>query len=105
MSELGVEFEDEYQGSDFHIRSRRLLGEKTTPSMVSFVMNKGIVKTEKQAVIFLSILIGLFLLLSVFIIRTSLINNEPLRVVDKYGRTIPFEEYVDALAQGTDLLQ
>jgi hypothetical protein len=101
MSELGIEFEEEYNGSDFHIRSRKLLGEKTTPSMITFLMDRGVAKSEKQAFIISLVAILIFISLSIFIIRTSFVNNEPIRVVDKYGRSIPFEDYVIQLNEKT----
>ncbi|MEY2641043.1 MAG: hypothetical protein RL150_436 [Candidatus Parcubacteria bacterium] len=97
MSELGIEFEEEYNGSDFHIRSRKLLGEKTTPTMITFLIDRGVAKSEKQAFIISIALIVIFISLSVFIIRVSLVNNEPIKVIDKYGRSIPFDDYVQQL--------
>lgn len=105
MSDLGIEFEDDYSGSEFHIRSRKILGEKTTPGMVSFLMNRGIAKSEKTAVVYLIIGIIVFLTLSVMIIRTTFVKDVELVVYDKYNRPIPFEEYVTGLERGEDLLE
>lgn len=101
MSDLGIEFEEEYDGSEFHIRSRKLLGGKTTPTMINFLIDRGVAKTEKQALVLSLVVILLFLGISIFIIRNTFVNNEPLEIVDKYGRSIPFNEYVDQLNQGT----
>jgi len=101
MSDLGIEFEEEYDGSEFHIRSRKILGEKTTPTMINFLIDRGVVKTEKQALGLSILTIVIFLSISVFIIRSSLVNDTPLEVVDKYGRTIPFDEFVTQINEGT----
>lgn len=101
----GVEFEDEYNGSEFHIRSRRVLGEKTTPGMISFLMERGVAKNEKSAVILLGIGIAIFVGLSIMIIRSTLVTDTKLVVFDKYNRPILFEEYIEALERGEDLLQ
>jgi len=101
MSDLGIEFEEEYDGSEFHIRSRKILGEKTTPTMINFLIDRGVVKTEKQALGLSVLAIVIFLSISVFIIRSSLVNDTPLEVVDKYGRTIPFDEFVTQINEGT----
>ena len=97
-----IQFEEEYGDSRFHIRSRKLLGEPTTPTMVSFLLKKNIVKTEKQALIALSCAIVLFLGLSTFIIHSSLAPKEELVIVNKYGQKIPFDVYIDKLNRGED---
>jgi hypothetical protein len=101
MSDLGIEFEEEYDGSEFHIRSRKLLGEKTTPTMITFLMDRGVAKTEKQALLIAVIMILIFLGVSIMIIRNTFVNDQPLEIVDKYGRSIPFDEYVIQLNAGT----
>jgi hypothetical protein len=105
MSDNEIQFEDEYGDSNFHIRSRKILGEPTTPTMVSFLLEKGIVKTEKQATIILVISIILFLSISIFIIRSSIVNNEELIVVNKFGQQIPFDSYIESLSKGDDPLR
>ncbi len=101
MSDLGIEFEEEYDGSEFRIRSRKLLGEKTTPTMINFLIDRGVAKTEKQALVIAVVVIILFLGISITIIRNTFVNDQPLEVVDKYGRTIPFDEYVTQIKAGT----
>jgi hypothetical protein len=102
MPDEDIQFEDEYGDSKFHIRSRKILGEPTTPAMVNFLLTKKIVKNEKQAVIVLVCAITLFLGLSIFIIDKSINNNEPLIVVNKYGQQIPFEQYVEMINKGIE---
>lgn len=105
MNENDIQFENEYENNDFHIRSRKILGEPTTPTMINFLLNKGVVKTEKQATILLGITIVIFITLSTFIIRSSLSNNEELLVVNKFGQQIPFEDYIDMLNKGDNPLK
>lgn len=100
MSDNGIEFDDEYDGSEFHIRSRKILGERVTPGMITFLIDRGLVKNEKQALIVSIILICIFLSISIFIIRTTLVDNTPIQIVDKYGRTITYDEYVRQLKKG-----
>ncbi len=95
-----IQFEEEYGNTEFHFKSRKILGEPTTPTMVNFLLNKGIVKNEKQATIVLLLCILIFLGLSVFILRSALINDEQLIYIDKYGREIPFDEYINLLNKG-----
>lgn len=102
MSENDIQFEEDYGDSGFHIRSRKLLGEPTTPTMINFLLQKKIVKNEKQAMIVLVILIVIFLSLSAFIIRSAITNNEELIIVNKYGQEIPFEDYIDMINRGVE---
>jgi hypothetical protein len=97
-----IQFEDEYGDSGFHIRSRKLLGEPTTPTMINFLLQRKIAKNEKQATIILVSIIILFLILSSFIINRSLNDNEELIIVNKYGQEIPFEDYIDMINRGVE---
>ncbi|MFA7193959.1 MAG: hypothetical protein WC087_03530 [Candidatus Paceibacterota bacterium] len=100
MPDEDIQFEEEYGDSKFHIRSRKLLGEPTTPAMVNFLISKRVAKDEKQALIILISAIVVFLGLSIFIIDKSINNDEELIIVNKYGQQIPFNEYVEMLNQG-----
>lgn len=100
MSDGDIQFEEEYGDSKFHIRSRKILGEPTTPAMVNFLISKNVAKDEKQALIILISAIVVFLALSIFIIDKSINNDEELIIVNKYGQQIPFNEYVEMLNQG-----
>lgn len=102
MTDNEIQFEEEYGDSRFHIRSRKLLGEPTTPTMVNFLLDKKIAKNEKQALYILGSIITIFLVVSGIIINKSLINDEPLVIVNKYGQEIPFEVYVDMISRGVD---
>jgi hypothetical protein len=102
MSENDIQFEEDYGDSGFHIRSRKLLGEPTTPTMINFLLQKKIVKNEKQAMFILIIFILLFLSLSIFIIRSTITNNKELIIVNRYGQEIPFEDYIDMINRGVE---
>jgi hypothetical protein len=101
MSDNGIEFEDEYDGSEFHIRSRKILGERVTPGMITFLIDRGVAKNEKQALTISIVLICIFVSISIFIIRSTLVHDTPIQIVDKYGRTITYDEYVVQLKKGT----
>jgi len=51
---MSVIFEEE---NDFHIRSRKLLGDYDTPGSIKFLLSTGIVKNEKQALYVLVLVI------------------------------------------------
>jgi hypothetical protein len=95
-----VDFLDQ---NEFHIKSRRLLGEPTTPTMISILLKTGIAKNEKQALIILLavILSTLGLTLAIILGRTAPVSNV---VVDKNGNTYQFEEYIELVRQGKDPL-
>lgn len=91
--------------NDFHIRSRRLLGEPTTPSMVSFLLKSGIAKNEKQALFILIGVVGAILILTVYLANILLIGTKgPNYVEDKFGNKYSAEQYIELLKQGKDPL-
>jgi len=102
MSDNDIQFDEEYGDSGFHIRSRKILGEPTTPAMINFLLNKKIAKNEKQATIILLVVILIFLSLSSFIIYKSLSKQQELVIVNKYGQEIPFDKYVEMLNRGVE---
>jgi hypothetical protein len=102
MTDNDIQFDEEYGDSGFHIRSRKLLGDPTTPAMINFLLNKKIAKNEKQATIILLVVIALFLSLSSFIIYKSIHNSKELVIVNKYGQEIPFDTYIEMLNKGVE---
>ncbi len=68
-----------FDDSKFKIKSRVVLGQEETPKIIKFLVNKKIVKTEKQALIFLLILLIIALSLSVFFTTKSM-STEPARI-------------------------
>ena len=89
--------------NEFHIKSRRLFGEPTTPSMVSFLLRTGLAKNEKQAVFILFTVISLTLILTLSLIygKSSSANDT---VVDQQGNSYTFEQYINLVKQGKDPL-
>ena len=51
----GVDF---IEKNEFHIKSRKLFGDPTTPTMITILLKTGLAKNEKQA---LTILIGIII--------------------------------------------
>ena len=94
---------DFHEENEFHIRSRRLLGEPETPSMIRFLLRTGVVKNEKQAV---SILIGVILvaLSAAFFIARGGGGASTDYVVGADGQRYQIKEYVELVKQGKDPL-
>ncbi len=94
---------DFIEQNEFHIKSRRLLGEPTTPTMISLLMKTGIAKSEKQALIILlaTVLATLGLTAGIILARTAPGSDI---VVDKNGNVYQFEEYIELVRQGKDPL-
>lgn len=102
INERSVEFEDDNMQNEFRIRSRKLLGQKTRPAIINFLLKNKLIKSEKQAMIIVLIGIALFLGLSVYIINSSLAAPGNLFVSDQYGRKLPYEEYVARIKRGEE---
>ena len=94
---------DFIEQNEFHIKSRRLLGEPTTPTMISLLLKTGIAKNEKQALIILlaTVLATLGLTLTIILVRTAPASDV---VVDKDGNAYQFAEYIELVRQGKDPL-
>lgn len=94
---------DFIEQNEFHIKSRRIFGEPTTPSMISLLIKTGIAKTEKQALIILCSLIAIVLsvTISILIARHTPTSNV---VVDQNGVSYTFQEYIGLVRQGKDPL-
>ena len=68
----------QFDESQFKLRSRRILGEPEVPGIIRFLVTKGIVKNENQAV---TVLIGLVLIIggvSVYIIQSGGVQQAKL---------------------------
>lgn len=95
-----VEFEE--NNNEFHIRSRRLLGEPDTPGMVRILLKYGVVKNEKQALVVLVTLMLVAFSATFLLLRDdSSIKNAYVRGID--GRDYTAEEYVNLLENGIDV--
>lgn len=62
-----------FDDTKYKIRSRAItiLGAPEVPTMIKFLVKKGIAKNEKQAVIIISIMIVLFIGVSIYLINKS----------------------------------
>jgi hypothetical protein len=96
----GVDF---IERNEFHIKSRRLLGEPATPTMISILLKTGIAKNEKQALLILlaTILAAIGLTVALILSRTAPASDV---VTDKDGNTYQFAEYIELVRQGKDPL-
>ncbi len=56
-----------FEENKYKIKSRVILGQTQVPGMIKFLLNKGIVKTEKTAHALLLSITGLFLLAAVYV--------------------------------------
>lgn len=98
-----VQFEeDSPRDSQFHIRSPKILGEVTTPTVINFLLERNVVKNEKQATVLVLLICAVFLIVSGFIIRNKISSPEELMVINKYGQEITFDEYIAAVNRGED---
>ncbi len=95
---------DFLEKSEFHIRSRKLFGEPTTPTMISFLLKTGMAKNEKQALFILLGFIALTLTCTTVLLYFRI--NPPVSetITDKYGNTYTIEQYIDLVKQGKDPL-
>ena len=91
------------EDNEFHMKSRRLLGKPETPGMVRFLLNTGIVKNEKQALI---VLIGVIIVVVVATIWVFRVMNKDGvgYIIDSQGRKITAEEYIRLIKTGRDPL-
>lgn len=98
MSEMyGVDFAED--DNEFEIKSRKILGDAVTPSMISFLKRIGIAKNDSQALtILMLIMLGAFAG-TYFLMHKSESNI----IVTKDGLRIPVEEYVTELKNGIDI--
>jgi len=95
----GVEFNEE---NEFHIKSRALFGEPQTPSMIRILLKTGIVKTEKQAVVALLIMVVIMVFATWWILSGRDSGSDYVTAPD--GTQYTPEEYRNLLDQGIDPL-
>jgi hypothetical protein len=95
---------DFLEKNEFHIRSRKLFGDPTTPTMISILLKTGVAKNEKQATGILLGIIAVTLTLTSILIYVRF--NPPINntLTDLYGNTYTFEQYIELVRQGRDPL-
>lgn len=95
---------DFIEKNEFHIKSRKLFGEPTTPTMVIILLKTGIAKNEKQALAILLGSVAAILALTSWLLYTRINPATDNIVVDQSGNTYTFEQYIDLVRQGKDPL-
>lgn len=96
-----IEFEED--NNEFHIKSRKILGEPETPSMTKALLKTGIVKNEKQALIVLILLAVSMIGAAIFIFRSNNGNYE-VYFTDPNGVRYEPAEYIEMVKNGYDPL-
>jgi hypothetical protein len=86
--------------NEFHFRSRRIfvLGELETPALVSFLLNRKWVKSEKQAAVVIISLIAVCVLLTAVILFNLYHQSDKVILAD--GTVITVEQYIEGLKSG-----
>jgi hypothetical protein len=95
---------DFLEKNEFHIRSRKLFGDPTTPTMVSILLKTGLAKNEKQAAGILLGVIAVTLTLTSILIYIRFNPTIDDTITDAYGNTYTFEQYIELVRQGNDPL-
>ena len=95
---------DFLERNEFHIRSRKIFGEPTTPTMITILVRSKIAKNEKQAIIILLSIIGLTLTLTSILLYFRINPSQSTTITDKYGNTYTFEQYIQLVRDGKDPL-
>ncbi len=79
-----------FESDKFKYKSRVILGQTQVPGMTKFLLGKGIVKNEKQAMRILSITTVLFLGLTIFIIYTNFFKQTDIPQMSDEERQLFF---------------
>ncbi len=67
-----------FDESKFKIKSRRILGELEVPTMIKLLVNKRIVKNEKQAISLMLIFVVVLIIATIFFFNRSM--NVPIAI-------------------------
>jgi hypothetical protein len=95
---------DFLEKNEFHINSRKLFCDPTTPTMVSLLLKSGIAKNEKQAAAILLGIIAITLTCTASLIYFRIAPPTNTTITDQYGNVYTFEQYVELVRQGKDPL-
>lgn len=94
----GVDFDD--SDNEFELKSRKILGDPVTPSMITTLKKVGFVKKDSQALTFL-ILVVLGCCAGVYYFLSP--GENKTGVVTSSGDTVSIEIYTSSLEKGIDL--
>jgi len=89
-------------GPEFHIKSRRILGEPETPTMIRLLLKTGAAKNEKQAVTILVIAVLFMVVATILIIWHPNPNTDIVTAPD--GTKYSAKEYFRLVDSGHDPL-
>lgn len=95
---------DFLEKNEFHIRSRKLFGEPTTPTMVTVLLKTGLAKNEKQAIGILLGIIAVTLTCVSILLYSRLTPPTSSLIIDRDGNAYTFEQYIELVRQGHDPL-
>lgn len=95
---------DFLEKNEFHIHSRKLFGDPTTPTMISILLKTGIAKNEKQATGILLAIIATTLTVTSILVHIRFNPQTSDVLTDRYGNTYTFEQYIKLVQQGKDPL-
>jgi len=95
---------DFIEKNEFHIKSRKLFGDPTTPTMITILLKTGLAKNEKQALVILIGIVVATLSLTAWLADSHFNPTTSNLVIDQVGNSYTFEEYIDLVRQGKDPL-
>jgi hypothetical protein len=72
----------QFDESQFKLRSRKILGEPEIPGMIRFLVTKGLVKGEKQAIAVILGIVIVIVVISVVVVRSS--GTRPVVIDPEY---------------------
>lgn len=99
MSENVVFNEDE---QEFHIKSRKILGEPETPTMIRLLLKSGAAKNEKQALTILLVAVLFMVVATILIIWQPNLKGDKVTTAD--GKVYEAKEYFRLVDSGHDPL-
>ena len=95
---------DFLEKNEFHIRSRKLFGDPTTPTMITILLKTGVVKNEKQALAILLGIIAITLTLASILLYSRITPSTHTLITDQQGNVYTFEQYIELVRNGKDPL-
>ena len=95
---------DFLEKNEFHIRSRKLFGDPTTPTMITILLRTGVAKNEKQALAILLGVIAITLTLASILLYSRLTPPTSTLITDQQGNVYTFEQYIELVRNGKDPL-
>lgn len=82
----------QFDESQFKLRSRRILGEPEVPVIIKFLVTKGLVKNENQAIGLLLTIISILIVISVFVTKSK--NIKPVTMDRDFASAVASVLYI-----------